>query len=297
MAMIHVNRSGTTLGTFSEEDVRAGLRVGRFLPTDLGWREGMSQWQPLSQFTEFVADIPAADAAAAPGAPPGAAIPSSAPAIVPGAVSARTGLPWENRAARGLVNAFIDTLQMVLTKPDMAFGIMKTEGSLADPISYALIGGCLGAVVSFVFSIGLQSFGLFGDRHSTLALMAGLGAGSVIFLILVPIMVVIFLFLAAAIVHVCLMIVGGANKSFETTLRVIGFAQGATGPLQMIPICGAFIAGIWALVLYCIGLARAHETTTGRAVVAVFLPFFLCCGGAVFLSILVPTMFHMTSQH
>ncbi|MEY2439766.1 MAG: hypothetical protein QOI34_1151, partial [Verrucomicrobiota bacterium] len=31
MAMIHVNRSGTNLGTFSEEDVRAGLRAGRFL--------------------------------------------------------------------------------------------------------------------------------------------------------------------------------------------------------------------------------------------------------------------------
>src|SRR6267142_153706 len=67
MAMIHVNRSGTSLGTFSEEDVRAGLRAGRFAPTDLGWREGMAQWQPLSQFAEFATDIPAA------GAPPPAA--------------------------------------------------------------------------------------------------------------------------------------------------------------------------------------------------------------------------------
>src|SRR5438552_6855989 len=115
MAMIHVNRSGTTLGIFSEEDVRAGLRAGRFLPTDLGWREGMPQWQPLSQFTEFADDIPAA-AAAAPGAPPGAAIPQTPPAVVlpPASVTPRTGLPWDHRLQRGFIPAFFDTLVMVL---------------------------------------------------------------------------------------------------------------------------------------------------------------------------------------
>jgi len=31
-------------------------------------------------------------------------------------------------------------------------------------------------------------------------------------------------------------------------------------------------------VLHCIGLGRAHETDTGRAVLAVFLPLIVCCG-------------------
>ena len=53
MAMIHVNRGATSLGVFSEEEVREGLRTGRFVPTDIGWREGMANWQPLSQFAEF----------------------------------------------------------------------------------------------------------------------------------------------------------------------------------------------------------------------------------------------------
>ena len=66
------------------------------------------------------------------------------------------------------------------------------------------------------------------------------------------------------------MIVGGANQPFETTFRVLAFTQGSTGPLQMIPICGGVIAGVWAIVCYCIGLARAHGTDTGRAVLAVF---------------------------
>ena len=51
--MIHLNRGATSLGIFSEEEIREGLRSGRFVPGDLGWREGMANWQPLSQFSEF----------------------------------------------------------------------------------------------------------------------------------------------------------------------------------------------------------------------------------------------------
>jgi hypothetical protein len=60
MAMIHVNRGATTLGIFSEEEVSEGLRTGRFAPSDIGWREGMANWQPLSQFSELVTAPPAA---------------------------------------------------------------------------------------------------------------------------------------------------------------------------------------------------------------------------------------------
>ena len=51
--MIHVNRGTTNLGVFSENEVREGLSAGRFAPTDIGWREGMASWQPLSHFPEF----------------------------------------------------------------------------------------------------------------------------------------------------------------------------------------------------------------------------------------------------
>jgi hypothetical protein len=58
--MIHVNRDATSLGVFSEEEIREGLRTGRFAPSDLGWREGMANWQALSQFTELGGAPPAA---------------------------------------------------------------------------------------------------------------------------------------------------------------------------------------------------------------------------------------------
>jgi hypothetical protein len=276
MAMIHVNRGATSLGAFSEEEVREGLRTGRFAPTDIGWREGMANWQPLSHFPELGGTAPAAPSEAA---------------------APRSGLPWEHRQARGFFNAFIETLVLVLTKPGEAFTDMRREGGLGEPLIYALIGGCVGGVVSFLFSLGLQSVGLFADRHDTFGAMAGMGIGSAAFIILLPLFIVIALFIGSAIVHLCLMIVGGANQSFETTFRVLAFSQGSTGPLQMIPICGGLIAGVWALVCNCIGLARAHETDTGRAVLAVFLPLVVCCGGVLLIAFMFGAMGAWSASH
>ncbi len=270
MAMIHVNRGATSLGTFSEEEVREGLRTGRFAPTDLGWREGMANWQPLSQFPDL-------GGAAAVAPPPQI---SAASTAAPGAP--RSGLPWDERRTKGLFNAFIETLQMVLTRPVAAFTAMKREGGLGEPLFYAIIGGTFGVMFAVTYNFVLRSFTPFGDRHGTLAHLFG-GLTWIILLILAPVFVVIGTFIGSAILHVCLMIVGGAKQSFETTFRVICFAEGSASPLLVIPFCGGLITGIWKIVLYCIGLARAHETDTGRAVIAVLLPLIICCGGFLLL--------------
>ena len=265
--MIHVNRGTTSLGVFSEQEVREGLSAGRFASTDIGWREGMATWQPLSQFPEF-------GGAAAPAAPQ--VQPGAVPTLT--AVAERTGLPWEHRQERGFFNAFIETLKMVLTRPAEAFSVMRREGGLGEPLIYALIGGCVGGIVQSLFSLGLQSFGLFADKNNSLAAMTGMGMG-VASIILLPVGIVIFLFIWSALAHLSLMIVGGANRPFETTFRVLAFTHGSAGPLQIIPICGGAISLVWAIVCNCIGLARSHETDTGRAVLAVFLPLIVCCGG------------------
>jgi hypothetical protein len=269
MAMINVNRGAESLGVFSEEDVREGLRSGRFAPTDLGWREGMTTWQPLSQFSEF-ADVT------------GSATAGPTTAITP-AVATRSGLPWEHREQLGLVKAFTDTLIMVLTKPVEAFQIMRTEGGLVDPVLYAVIGGSLGLIVYFLFTLLFGSFGMMGGQRNPLAAIFGGAFGAIFVIILCPIFIALSVFIGAGIIHLCLMLVGGAKKSYETTLRVVCFATGSTQPLLIVPICGSFIAGIWGLIVECIGLARAHETDVGRAVLAILLPVIVCCGGAFLL--------------
>jgi hypothetical protein len=283
MATIHVNRGATSLGTFPEEQVREALRAGRFLPTDLGWKEGMANWQPLSQFSEFASDIAAA--APASGVPP-PQTPTPPTAIAPAAGSPstapRSGLPWDERHTKGFFSAFIETLQMVLTRPGEAFTAMRREGGLGEPLIYALIGGTLGTMVGLFYRFALQSvFAGFGRTDALNHLLGG--AALILVMIISPLLVVIGTFIVSAILHLCLMIVGGAKQSFETTFRVVCFSGGSVNPLQLIPICGGLITFVWGLILYCIGLARSHEIETGRAVIAVLLPLIACCGGGFLL--------------
>ena len=274
MATIHITRGTTSLGTFSEEEVREGLRSGRFALTDLAWREGMATWEALSKWPEFggaASPPPAASTIA-----PATAVPMAGPS------APRSGLPWERRQELGLVKAFTDTLLMVLTKPADAFTAMKREGGMVDPMIYMLIGGSFGLVVYFIYNFLFQSFGVLADRNNPVAHLGAMGIGWIFLLILTPILIIVGIFINAAILHLCLMLVGGAKQPFETTFRVVCFASGSVYPLMVIPFCGGMIAGIWGLVLNCIGLARAHETDTGRAVLAVLLPVILCCGGLLF---------------
>ncbi|MEO8439624.1 MAG: YIP1 family protein [Spartobacteria bacterium] len=279
MANIQVNRGETKLGVFTEDEIREGLQNGRFLPTDLFWHEGMPTWLPLAQF-------PADTAAGA----------ATATATEASALVSQNGLPWDRRGELGFVTAFFETLKLVLLKPTAAFSAMKPEGGLGEPLIYAVIGGSVGWLCYFIFSLFLSSFGMMGGRDG-IGGMIGFGIGGVFALVLFPIFLVIGLFIGAGIVHLCLMLVGGAKRSYETTLRVLCYSVGSTYPLMIVPVCGGAIAGIWCLVVECIGLARAHETTTSKAALAVFLPVIICCGGGFVLAVMFGTLGALTGHH
>lgn len=273
MATIHVARAGANLGSFSLDEIREGLRTGRFLPTDLAWKTGMTDWRPLSEVA--AAEPAAATAAAAPGResttpPVSAPIASGPTAATPGA-----GLPWEHRQQLGFVKAFFDTLVLVLTKPVEAFAMMKTEGGLVEPAIYALIGGTIGIVVSTLISLPFQSIAFMANQ-STFGTF-GMGIPWLLGLILAPIRVAIVIFVLSGLIHLSLMLLNGARKPFEATFRVVCFAFGSASPISIIPLCGWFIAPIYNLVLDCMGIARAHEIDTGKAVMAVLLPVLVFC--------------------
>ena len=215
--MIHVNRGATSLGEFSEEEVREGLRTGRFIPTDIGWREGMANWQTLSQFPELGA---------------------AAPAPPPAPDRCRHNLRSCRLAKWPAVGTPARTWAFQCICRDPGHGAHETgRGVHGDETRRRFRRAAHLCAdwwmprrhVSLLFSLGLQSVGFFANRHDTFAVMTGMGVGSAAFiLVLMPLFVVVGLFMAAAILHVCLMIVGGANQSFETTFRVIAcFAEGS----------------------------------------------------------------------
>jgi uncharacterized RDD family membrane protein YckC len=61
---VWIGRDGERHGPYSEADVREWLRTGRLSPQDLGWHEGLSDWQPLSKL--FPQEPPALERAYTP---------------------------------------------------------------------------------------------------------------------------------------------------------------------------------------------------------------------------------------
>lgn len=57
----HIARGEEKLGEFSDLDVSAGLRDGRFQGTDLCWAPGMNEWEPVEKHFENTTTAPAAE--------------------------------------------------------------------------------------------------------------------------------------------------------------------------------------------------------------------------------------------
>lgn len=200
----------------------------------------------------------------------------------------RTGPPWENKEQLGFFTAIWETIKGVLINPTQTFTEMKTEGGIGKPILYAIILGSIGGVIGVVWQ-GLMSTLSFVATQE-IAKYAANFVYLVLLAIFMPLIVAVGLFISSGIAHICLIIVGGANKGFETTFRVFAYTNGSVALFQIIPFCGGIVGGIWGLVCNIIGLKEAHETTTGKAVLAILLPtifFIFCCGGALLLIVLL----------
>ena len=200
----------------------------------------------------------------------------------------RNGPPWERDGAS--LNSFWATIKSMYSSPQLFFREMRREGGLSAPLLFAMAGAVAGGLATVCYQAGFQAF-----MFQVVAANQRPGAGApinpamsipvmvVVWLIFIPIGVVMQSFVGSGVNHVCLMIVGGARQAYETTFRVVCYSNGSAALFGLIPICGPYIQGILGLVFTGIGLAYAHETTGGKATLAVLLPVIVCCGAAISL--------------
>lgn len=203
----------------------------------------------------------------------------------------RAETPWEDRGRIGLVSALIETTRKVLTAPGAFFEAMPVTGGIGGPLLYGIVVGTLGVIVAAIYRevfqalVGSTMAGLGGgsELRRILPLFMG-GAGLVLQVVFAPIFVTVGLFIAGAVVHVFLLMLGGARNGFEATFRVMCYSE-AAAIINVVPFCGGVISGVWFLVLAILGVAAAHGIGKGTAATAVLLPLaILCCccaGGAL----------------
>ncbi|MFB0507358.1 MAG: YIP1 family protein [Thermodesulfobacteriota bacterium] len=172
--------------------------------------------------------------------------------------------PWEDLEELGFFEALLTTLKEVLLSPTQFYRRMPTRGGFKHPLIFGLILGVLGGVLGlawqrvFMLRIG-QSPGI------TTTHLVGITIG-------LPLIVLVTLYLGSAIIHLCLMVVGGNRRGFEATFRVVAYSW-STQIFALIPFVGGLVIPIYALAIEIIGLKEGHGIGAGRAVLAVFLPF------------------------
>jgi len=308
----YYDQGGQRQGPVQEAELDRLLASGAITQATLVWCEGMANWAPLREARPAAGSGGGGGGENVPEGwirctatgryfPPSQIVyldgkPYSAeakPGIVQGVMqggmlpsgneSLRNGPAWEQRAELGFFPAIWQTIKGVLLDPARTFETMKREGGLGAPLGFAVLLSSVGGIAAIFYSVVLQiGTGTMLPPEARQSGMpfdpATMGIGVMVgLMVFMPLLVLIGTFIYAGIQHLSLMICSGAKQPFETTYRTYCYAAGATAVIQLVPFCGAYIAGIWAIVSLCIGLAKTHEIGVGRAVCAVLLPMVVCC--------------------
>ena len=265
---IHVARHQQQLGVFAAEEILAGLSSGRFLASDLAWREGMAAWTPLGDWAEF-------RGVGVPPPSPGQAKDAAAPATP----------SWEHGAS---VGNFIATIKEVALDPVRTFANLR-DGGFARPISFTywsllpawLCGSLLyGAVFGFMATVGTSDLPTpkdpfvewvadLGPLAAALAITAFLG----VILLFVP----LFNFVGAALTHL-LLLPWGPSGGYAQTYRANAYAFGAFMPFAFVP-CLNYVAMPWQLVAAIIAYSQVHRIAWWKVAVSlVVIPCVCVCG-------------------
>lgn len=277
MATIHIARNQQTLGSFGEEEVREGIRTGRFSAQDLAWREGMETWKPLGEMApEWGLEIP----------PPLIHADSESTLVTEAKLSGDGTEPaWEEREKLGLLPALTQTISAVLMRPTETFARMKHEGGLVNPLLYFVLLSCTAYAVSVFYqmvSLSMQSGALPAQlQHLSKNTLSFVMLGTIL---ISPALYLISVFISSGITHLSLKLLGGANRPFETTFRVICYAQASAAVFNFLPLCGGLMAILWGSYTIIIGLMQGHGIGGWRATMALLLPGLLCCGVLLILA-------------
>jgi hypothetical protein len=183
-----------------------------------------------------------------------------------------------------VVSALFETIRESLLEPVSFFRRMAPSGGVGSPLFYGVLVGYIAQVVTSFYQMiiqGVLGSALAGSSEVPEAVqqiasqLEGVG-GFVTALLFGWIFVVIGLFVWSALVHVALLILGGAQRDYEASFRAVSYSQAAQ-LFSVIPICGGVIGFVYVIVLNVIGLSEVHGIGRGKAAAAVLLPLFFCC--------------------
>jgi hypothetical protein len=182
---------------------------------------------------------------------------------------ARDGPDWEKRDRLGWWPGFWGTTKGVLFDPVKTFDRARLRG-FGPAFSYALLCNYVGIGAAMIWQVPIQLLPMLGSRGGGPEpfIVVAILLGMVLFM---PAIATGMQFVSAAFTHLGLMILKGANESYETTYRAVAYGAAAPTLLAIVPICGGYVGNIWGIVTSVIALSKMHRIEWWRALIALFL--------------------------
>ena len=189
------------------------------------------------------------------------------------------------------LESFVDTVRRVVLQPVGFFAELPRQGSLLNPLIFALICTEISAILGGILRLAGVGEGFVAGYGFQVPENQDFGEfiGSVIF---APIGGVIGVFVVAGIGQLVVrLVVGATNSGFGATFRVASYT-GVTSLVSWIPIIGGLLS-LYGIYLAVVGIREMQGTTTGKAVLVVLIPVIvvvvlallgLLVAGAVFFS-------------
>ena len=216
--------------------------------------------------------------------------------------------PFDRREELGLLRAFWQTLVGVCVRPGEFFEDLAPTGRLGGAFLFLLLaclpGYILNSIYNYVsrFALAPTLEPIVRDVYDPISpeladqLVASLQPSLLDLafgIVLGPVMLFVFALVAGLLMHLGLMIVGGAARPLEASLKVALYGHGVVFWL-VIPMIGG-LCWLWAPVVLAFGLTRIHPTQGWKAAFAVlWAPALACCcsvAGVVGLVFLIGASF------
>jgi hypothetical protein len=177
--------------------------------------------------------------------------------------------PWPPAEGDSIIEAFGSTWRGAALEPKRFFSRMPADGSIGAALLYYLPLGLAVSAGGILWEV-LRG-GAAAEREAVLGTGDLPAISPLLQFLFAPMILLVSIILAAAVVHLLLRAFGGASRDLGFTVRLFAFAY-SPQILGVVPVIGTTVGFVWMVVVAVIGLREGHGTTTGRAAAAVLIP-------------------------
>ncbi len=202
----------------------------------------------------------------------------------------RVGVPWERPTPGMSFAGLVQTTRLLLFTPTDAFGLMRVNGTMTAPLVYLVVLGTVGTFFGLLWQSWARAMlgSVAGGNLQTLAVANSYGVMS---FVIAPFVILLMAVVATAVHHLFLLLLGGAPRPPDVTMRVVCYAWGASYVWMLIPACGGLVATVWGAAMTIAGLRQAQGVPGGRAAAAVVVPYLIAlCGLLALWTVMATTM-------